>query len=138
MKYIINHSLRTLIKSADQQALEMLGYSFNPNINITPLILNKNQINIGEQLEFSFTIKAKEETPLMIDYIIYFQTKLGKQNPKVFKLKKITLPKDKRITLTKKHLFKANSTTRTLYKGKQKIALQINGKIYEGVEFLLG
>lgn len=85
---------------------------------------------IGEALEFSFEIEAQKDEGLIVDYIVHFRTKAGGFSPKVHKIKKLILKKDESAKLSKKHLFKANMTTRKLYEGKHKIELQINGKIY--------
>ena len=73
----------------------------------------------------------------MVDYVLYFQTKAGKLTPKVHKIKKLEVKKGKRISISKKHPFKANMTTRKLYSGEHKLVLQINGKQYEEVVFSL-
>jgi hypothetical protein len=37
----------------------------------------------------------------------------------------------------KKHPFRANMSTRKLYEGEHRLALQINGKIYKEITFML-
>ena len=137
MAYIINHALRTLVKDGNKKALKLLGYRDNPAIKVQDFTIEKDEVRIGENLVFSFKIEAQKEENLMIDYIIHFLTKSGKSNPKVHKLKKLTITKNKDINLTKKHHFKANMSTRKLYSGKHKIELQINGKIFKNAIFLL-
>jgi 3-methyladenine DNA glycosylase AlkC len=137
MSFIISHALRTLVKEGNVEALEMLGYASNPAIDVNDFTLNSPIVKVGDALAFSFEIVAKEDEALMIDYIIYFQTKAGKQSPKVHKLKKIKLKKGEKITLSKKHPFKANMSTRALYAGEHKVVLQINGKAYKDDIFTL-
>jgi len=137
MRFIINHALRTLIKDGNVDALEMLGYKSNPSINVNDFSLDTKVIKVGDALAFSFEVVANDDEALMIDYIIHFQTKAGKQSPKVHKLKKIILKKGESVTLTKKHPFKANMSTRTLYAGEHKIEVQINGKVYVDAVFEL-
>jgi len=137
MNYIINHALRTLVKQGDQDALLLLGYVRNPNIAVNDLILDESEVTIGDALLFNLTIEAKEDTELMVDYLIHFKTKLGTLNPKVHKLKRVSLEKGEKITLKKKHLFKANMSTRTLYEGEHKVELQINGTVYASDSFIL-
>jgi len=88
-------------------------------------------------LEFSFDIEAKEDEALIIDYIIYFQTKSGKLSPKVHKIKKLRIKKGEQVFMTKQHTFKANMTTRKLYTGEHRLVLQINGEVYYDVSFHL-
>ncbi|HIP02110.1 MAG TPA: DNA alkylation repair protein [Campylobacterales bacterium] len=137
MEFIINHALRTLVKNGHEQTLIFLGYRPNPAIKIQKFKLTCDDVKIGEALEFSFDIDAQKEEGLIVDYIIHFRTKAGKFSPKVHKIKKLTLNKDERVKLSKKHHFKANMTTRKLYEGAHKIELQINGKVYEHSTFQL-
>ena len=137
MSFIVNHALRTLIKDGNVEALEMLGYQENPNIEVDSFTVVSNRVKVGEALEFSFNIRAKEEEALMVDYVVHFQTKTGKKSAKVHKLKKLKLKKDEQVKLNKKHPFKANMSTRKLYAGEHKLDLQINGKVYQEIYFEL-
>lgn len=126
MAFIIKHSLRTLVKNGNEEALTYLGYKKHPHMEVV-LQLNAKEVFIGEALVFDVEIEAKEEVNLMVDYIIHFRTKQGTLSPKVHKLKQITMKKNQKVTLKKKHLFKANMSTRTFYEGEHKIELQVNG-----------
>ena len=94
-------------------------------------------VQIGEALEFEVEIVALDNVKLMVDYVVHFQTKAGKLSPKVHKLKKLELKKGKGIVLKKKHPFKANMSTRTLYAGEHLLEVQINGKIVHRENFEL-
>ena len=137
MAFIINHALRTLVKQGDKEALAMLGYEKNPPIELKSVILNTSSVRVGEALEFEVKMSALDDTMLMVDYIIHFCTKRGTLSPKVHKLKKMSLKKGECIVLKKKHPFKANMTTRTLYAGEHVLELQINGTIVHQVHFTL-
>jgi 3-methyladenine DNA glycosylase AlkC len=137
MEYITTHALRTLVKEGNQDALALLGYTDNPKIEIDNFHLHNHHVKIGESLLFEFNIKAYEDVKLMVDYCIYFNTKKGTFSPKIHKLKKINLLKGESVLLQKRHLFKANMTTRKLYSGKHKVTLQINGKHYKHYIFTL-
>jgi len=137
MDFIINHALRTLIKDGNAEALKLLGYSSEPKISVNNFQLTDIEVQVGEYLEFSFDIEAQNDEALIVDYIIYFQTKAGKLSPKVHKIKKLNLKKGKQITISKQHLFKANMTTRKLYSGEHRLVLQINGKSYYDILFYL-
>lgn len=129
MDFIIIHSLRTLVKLGNPEAIKFLGFSPNPQVEVLDFKIKDSPIKIGDTLEFEFKIKSKEDEKLIIDYIIYFQDKRGNGNSKkVFKIKKIEMKKSEVIIIQKKHPFRKNMTTRKLYPGKHKIELQINGK----------
>jgi len=138
MDFMLNHALRTLVKQGHEDALVLLGYVPKPDIKVSDFVLQKEEVSVGEALQFDFKLEAKEDMKLMIDYIIHFRTKAGTFSPKVHKLKKISLKKGESLTLQKKHPFKANMTTRTLYEGEHKVELQINGTLYESSTFILG
>lgn len=127
MAYITRHSLRTLIKQGYPDAIKLLGYSPTPKATITDFTA-KDQVAMNSNLEFSFIIKAQQDEKLIIDYAIYFQNKLGKNDSKkVFKLKQIDLKAGNKAEIKKKHLMRQFMTTRTLYEGIHKLEIQING-----------
>jgi len=136
MNFIMTHALRTLLKRGESEALELLGFSLTPDIIIRKFRTNST-VKLDEYLLFSFDIEARKSELLMIDYIIYFQTKSGRCNPKVHKIKKINIKKDELMSIKKRHPFRANMSTRKLYKGEHKLELQINGKIYYSTSFKL-
>ena len=135
MDYMINHALRTLVKQGNEDALMLLGYKKYPEIKLSDITLRSSYVKVGEALVFEVKIEAKKDVKLTVDYLIHFQTKLGTLSAKVHKLKKLELKKGESLILQKKHPFKANMTTRTLYSGEHKIELQINGTIVKSEIF---
>ena len=135
MDFIINHSLRTLVKQGNEEALALLGYAKNPAIKVEEITFVSKSVTVGEALIFDIPIEAKDDVMLLVDYIIHFRTKLGTLSPKVHKLKKIVLKKGEKMRLQKKHLFKVNMSTRKLYSGEHKLELQINGTIVKSEKF---
>jgi 3-methyladenine DNA glycosylase AlkC len=125
------HALRTLIKQGDTYALEYLGFKNNVELECN-IEIKKDIVHLNESLEFEVKVDVKTKSKILLDYLIYFVKANGKQSPKVFKLKALDL--DGSITLTKKHSFK-KMTTRKLYEGIHKVAIQINGKQYAEKEF---
>ena len=137
MDYIVNHALRTLVKQGNEEALVLLGYERDPKIVLSGFKLHQNEVQLGEELIFDFEIEAKEDCRLLLDYIIHFRTKSGKISPKVHKIKKLSLKAGECIEVSKKHLFRANMSTRKLYAGEHKVELQINGICYDLGTFIL-
>jgi 3-methyladenine DNA glycosylase AlkC len=137
MNFIINHSLRTLIKKAHPAAFELLGYSKNPNITIKNLDIKTPKITIGESLYFSFDILSQIDQKLIIDYVVHHQSASGKTMAKVFKLKKIDMKKGEKLSISKKQPFRI-MTTKKLYPGIHRCELQINGKKFNSFQFYLG
>jgi 3-methyladenine DNA glycosylase AlkC len=130
MEHIIRHALRTLVKQGNKRAIEMLGYTDAVELKVINFIVPET-ILMNEALDFSFTVQSVEDANIIIDYIIYFQNKAGQLNSKkVFKLKSASLKKNTPIDISKRHLLKEHMATRTLYRGRHEIEIQINGKSY--------
>lgn len=137
MQYIVQHSLRTLVKGGNGDALKMLGYN-EPNIKIQNFKINTPEVKVGDTLEFEFEIisTAKNTQQLMIDYVLHSQKANGKTAPKTFKISKKKLKEGEVIKIQKKHPLKL-MTTRKLYPGKHKVELQINGSLFGEGTFVL-
>jgi 3-methyladenine DNA glycosylase AlkC len=127
--FLVKHSLRTLIKQGNLDALSLLGFQAKPNISITNFKIKKSTIHLGEYLEFAFDIAGNNEK-VLIDYIIMYSN----NTQKVFKLKQLLVKNSENIS--KKHLFKT-MTTKKLYSGTHTLKLQINGKIVMVTDFFL-
>ena len=138
MDYIIRHSLRTLVKQGNPGAMKLLGLHHDPRVSLSKFRVPK-QVRMNTALEFSLTLQAHKDTDVLIDYIIYFQSKSGKLNSKkVFKLTRLALNRNKSVMLSKRHMLREAMTTRTLYPGKHEIEIQINGRPFAKKSFLLG
>ena len=137
MDYILRHALRTLVKQGNPRAMNMLGYAHAPDVTLSRLVVPK-QVKMNTALEFSFSIEAREDTNIIVDYTLYFQNKSGKLGSrKVFKLAKLELVRNKLVAVAKRHMLRERMTTRTLYPGEHEIEIQVNGKPLARRQFLL-
>ena len=137
MTYIIRHALRTLVKQGNPKAMAILGFRHEQNVTVSKFLVSK-QVKMNTALEFSFAVKADEDSNVLVDYILYFQSKSGKLNSKkVFKLTKLGLARNKSIVVSKRHMLRQGMTTRTLYPGKHEIEIQINGRRLAKRSFIL-
>jgi 3-methyladenine DNA glycosylase AlkC len=136
--WITNHALRTLIKAGDVQALALLGYPADPQIVVREVRAEPGCIAIGEQITLSYELEStgEKEQQLMVDYVVYLLRANGQQTAKVFKHKKITLQPGQVVQIRKKQSFRP-VTTRKYYPGAHAVAPQINGQIFDRVEFEL-
>jgi len=134
---LIRHALRGLIKAGDLKALTALGYS-SANIILPHFNIKQTNVVFGEVVEFEIEIKslAKIDQPLIIDYAVHHMRANGKQNAKVFKWKMLTLEKQAKLNISKRHAIKPISTRR-YYSGQHSIEIIINGKSYGRSDFLL-
>ncbi|SHE19373.1 DNA alkylation repair enzyme [Bathymodiolus brooksi thiotrophic gill symbiont] len=136
LDFLIKHTLRTLVKKGNIQALDLLGFNANPDIKITAFHIENKQINLGEYLNFSFKVSSVKEMKLMLDYKIIYSNPNARHCEKVFKIKQLSLKSNTPVLIEKKHLFKYMSTKK-LYSGNHQIQLQINGRLYDKGDFTL-
>jgi 3-methyladenine DNA glycosylase AlkC len=138
IKWIIQRSLRTLIKAGHPGALKLIGVSGKTNIRVSELKLNKRRFNLGEKIEFDFEIQSVsgKAQKLVIDYVIHFFKANRQTSPKIFKLKTFTLPAKDKIQIEKVHHLK-EVTTRKHYPGPHAIEIQVNGVIVNRTEFVV-
>jgi 3-methyladenine DNA glycosylase AlkC len=135
LAWMTRHATRTLVKDGDAGALALLGYDPNPPISNVTLMLSTQQLRIDETLEFTTSLTAETDAPLILDYTVDFVKSNGKTAPKVFKFKTFTLKAGVPQTLTKRHHFKGSATTFKLYPGEHAIILTANGKPIARAEF---
>jgi 3-methyladenine DNA glycosylase AlkC len=137
MNFIIKHSLRTLIKNGNKEAIKMLGFDDSDGISINSL-MHDDTVKINDYLSFSFKLGSQKSKKVIVDYVLYFQNKFGKlDNKKVFKLQTFSIKSDQTKIIQKRHFFKGDMTTRKLYIGLHKIDIQVNGKILGSFDFNL-
>jgi 3-methyladenine DNA glycosylase AlkC len=138
IEWLTKHALRTLVKAGDVGALNLLGFSDNPQVEVLNFEVEQEQLKLGEKLVFSFNIQSKslDKQSLVVDYIIHFKKANGSQSPKVFKLKVIELKGNELLQLNKKQTFQQLST-RVLYEGWHAVELQINGNSFGRKKFEL-
>lgn len=129
VQWIIGRALRTLVKAGHSEALEILGYGDQAQVDVKPITLDRNTIRLGEALTFyaEITSTGSESQRLVIDYVVYYMRSNGKQTAKVFKLTKKELPPGETLRLQRKLDLKP-ITTRVYYPGEHAIALKINGQ----------
>ena len=98
-----------------------------PRWNLAALKLDSSHVEVGDALNFQFTLTALEDEKLIVDYLIHFRNKKGGLGQKVYKIKRLELAKGESLTLEKHHPFRKNMTTRALYPGEHILEIQING-----------
>lgn len=137
LQWLIRHALRTLVKQGDSNTLRFLGFSSRPAITVSNFELASASVRAGEALEFSFEITATKTEPLIVDYVIEFLKSNGVLSPKVHKIKQLEIAKGETCKVTKRHPFRANASTFTLYPGIHYLAIQINGQQFQRAAFEL-
>lgn len=136
-KWLINHALRSLVKGGDQRALAILGYG-PAKVELRDLRLEPPALQYGGELTFGFSLRSREAQArdLMIDFVIHFVIANGKRAPKVFKLKKLRLDPGESAAIRKRFAIRPIST-RKHYPGRQRLEIQVNGRVLAGADFEL-
>jgi 3-methyladenine DNA glycosylase AlkC len=135
MDYIIRHALRTLIKQGNPRAMAYLGYTLGAHVEISQFRVPP-VVFLDEYLEFSFDITSSEDAQAVVDYTLSFPNASGEpSNAKVYKLATPFLKAGVPQSFSKRYRFRQDMTTRKIRPGLHSIALQVNGKVIEKVEF---
>ena len=134
---LIKHACRTLLKKGNPDVLELFGFN-SRDINISEFCLKQPIIEIGSELEFSFSIQNRSSLSkkLRLEYGIYYQKNNGNLSRKVFKISERNIRADEIYSVTRKQSFKV-VTTRKLYSGAHQVSLIVNGREFEILDFEL-
>lgn len=136
LDWMTRHALRTRVKAGHPRAMKMLG--FDPDAPITVSRFDvPERVRIGETLNLAIELRAKDPTPVIVDYILWRRTAGGGETSKVFKWKQTKVDPDTQLRLEKRHKLKGDATTFTLYPGPHRVELQINGRVSDSRSFEL-
>jgi 3-methyladenine DNA glycosylase AlkC len=126
---LLRHASRGLIKQGHAPTLTAwgLGQGFAGKALLT---LNPATAAIGESVVLQVDLESDQDRPqaLVIDYLVHHVRANGRTSPKVFKGWTFSLEGRAARTLTKRHSLRPVST-RQLYPGRHRVALQINGAV---------
>ncbi|MFE2598728.1 hypothetical protein ACFXCZ_19875 [Streptomyces sp. NPDC059396] len=136
---LVKHAMRTLIKQADAQALDLLGFAPpSADLVITGPELRSTKVTQVDELVFGVDVFNDGPAPvrLAVDYVIHYRKANGSTAPRVFKLTTRTLAPGRRLALERRHSFKPISTRRH-YPGAHALEIQINGRRSGKAEFIV-
>ena len=128
--WIIKHGCRTLIKNGHPEVMKLFGFANKPNVKVVSFTIKPAKINIGDTvgLVLKLSTHQKSNQKLSIDYRVYFVSKNGSKNKKLFKWVVISIDNQNDLTLEKKQLFK-DQFTRKHFPGAHRIEVLINGSV---------
>jgi len=136
---LVRHSLRTLIKKGDPNALALMGFAADPStLEVDGPILDRAVVPIGGSVTFRATVRNRGPAAarLAIDYLVYHRKANGTRTAKTFKLTTATLKPGETLEVRREHSFRL-ITTRRYHPGPHAIALQVNGRASERAELEL-
>lgn len=134
---LIAHSLRTLLKRGNKEALKLIDIDSNilsENFTIQSFALEKEVIKISQNMTFDFALRNQASNKkIRIEYAVYFLNKNGSHGKKIFQITTKNFAEGV-FNFTKKHSFR-DLSTRKHNAGKHAIALVVNGVEVEKKEF---
>jgi len=133
---LVRHALRSLVKKGHRGALSVLGAGDTPRVAIAGPRLSAKSVRIGSELRFWFRLESSAPRPqeLVVDFAVHFVKANGKPAPKVFKLKRVSLPGRGSLELGGK-VSLVQRTTRRHYPGRHALEVRVNGVAYPLGEF---
>ena len=125
---LVEHALRSAVKRGDPEALRLLGYGTKPAIALEGVRFEPARVPIGGRVVFGFVLRSKARAPqdLLVDVAVHFVKADGRARPKVFKLKRITLPARGEVALEAR-ISLAVHTTRKPRPGTHLVDVIVNG-----------
>jgi 3-methyladenine DNA glycosylase AlkC len=134
-RWLIRHALRSAVKRADPEALDILGYGAT-TISVRDVRISPAVVPIGESV--TFTVDLVNVGPstqrLLVDLRVHFLKANGRPSPKVFKVKELELERRGSIQLAKT-VSLAQHTTRKHYPGRHHVELLVNGDVRDAGTF---
>jgi 3-methyladenine DNA glycosylase AlkC len=134
--WIIKHACRSLLKKGHPEALTLFGFGDDKSIEFMEFTIDSHPIQMGESIDFSFTLHATKSLPVRVEYAIDFVKSKGQRSRKVFMISSTQMKKNDIRRFTKQHSFK-ELTTRKHYKGTHTLSIIINGATKATLDFEL-
>lgn len=136
--WILKHANRNLLKKANPTVLKIFGFGNTAQIDVQNFKLSTTNIQLGEDLYFSFDLVNNDKKPTLIrlEYAVYYVKKNGTLSKKIFQINQKEYPAYSINKIRKKQHFKP-ITTRKYYSGTHKIAIVANGKEFDLILFEL-
>ncbi|EAY27030.1 DNA alkylation repair protein [Microscilla marina] len=132
--WIVKHACRTLLKQGNADVLVIFGFGDATEVQIEQLKLKETSLAIGDNLEFSFTVRASAAAKLRVEYGIDYMKANGKTSRKIFQINESEYAPNEVKTFTRKQSLR-NMTTRKHHVGKHHLAIIVNGVEKAKVDF---
>jgi len=135
---LVKHACRTLLKQGEPEILALFGLN-QAGIELLDFKILNPRVAMGSSLQFALKIQNthKHAKLARLEYAVYFKRQNGSHAKKVFKISEREPGAGAIISLERKHSFKP-ITTRKYYTGDHRIAIIINGKEMDVLDFELG
>ncbi len=135
---MIRHALRSLVKKGHPGALDVLGFTNDPRVEMEGFAVTPAELTLGHDINLTATVTSTGpgEQKLVVDFVIHHVTARGSTSTKVFKWTTLTLGPGETVQLAKRRRI-ATASTRRYHAGVHRVDLQIGGQILASTEFRL-
>jgi len=126
---LVEHALRSAVKRGEASALRLLGYGKKASVRLEAVRFDPPRVAIGGRVAMSFALRSQSREPqdLLVDVAVHFVKARGHAAPKVFKLRRITLPPRGRVDF-QMTVSMAVHTTRKPRPGIHAVDIVVNGE----------
>ncbi|MEM7416626.1 MAG: DNA alkylation repair protein [Gemmatimonadota bacterium] len=133
---LVRHGLRTLIKAANPDALDVLGFGPDSPARVADIRCSPTRVAIGERVRIEIDVEnpAVESAGALVDFRVHFVKANGTTSPKVFKGGEVELEAGASTTVKKTVSLRQHST-RTHYPGRHRVDVLLNGVTVDGPDF---
>ena len=116
----------------------LFGYGKKPSVAIEKVRFEPSRVVIGGRVSMTFVVRSRSRTSqsLLVDVAVHFVKADGRAVPKVFKLKRVSLPPGGRLEL-QKTVSMAVHATRTPRPGTHPADIVVNGRVIRAGSFQL-
>lgn len=135
---LVKHACRTLLKQGNEEVMSLFGFGALKHTKIRQLKILTPKVKIGGAMEFSFNLvnTDKAAVKVRLEYAVYYQKANGTLTKKVYNISESDYPAKSTTTFQKKRSFQI-ITTRKFHKGLHQLAIIVNGREGQKVDFML-
>ena len=155
---LIRHALRTLVKRGDPAALELLGHAGADHLAVADVTIDPVEVSVGGTVRILATVADTRPVPgalepsasgqgpdesqvesgeeVAVDFVVHFVKANGSSAPKVFKGGRRGLGPGEQVQFTRS-VSVAQMSTRTHYPGVHRVEVQVNGRRFDGGQFVV-
>jgi 3-methyladenine DNA glycosylase AlkC len=133
---MVAHGLRTLVKRGDPNALDLLGFTIEPDVTVERFDVSPAAVDMGSHISLVAELRSTAPLPqrLVVDFVVHHVNASGATSPKVFKWTTLDLAPGEHRILTKRRLIQ-QASTRTYRAGTHRLELQVAGCVMAETAF---
>ena len=126
---LVEHALRSAVKRGVPDVLRLLGYGEKASVAVEDTRISPRRVTIGGRVAVSLTLRSRSRAAqeVLVDLAVHFVKANGRTAPKVFKLKRVSVPPRGTVELATS-ISLAVHTTRKPHPGRHSVEVIVNGK----------